>query len=147
TMYDPLENKDKTMTRRNKILKDMYEQDKITKDQYDEAMAEEITVQEAKQTEKRNYVETYVIHCATRELMKQQGFEFKNSFDSDSEKQSYEEEYDKMYDECRTTLYNAGYHIYTSIDPDVQDQLQNNIDNALSGYTEQDDNGIYQAQA
>lgn len=147
TMYDPLENKEKTMTRRNKILKDMYEQDKITKDQYDEAMAEEITVQEAKQTEKRNYVETYVIHCATRELMKQQGFEFKNSFDSDSEKQSYEEEYDKMYDECRTTLYNAGYHIYTSIDPDVQDQLQNNIDNALSGYTEQDDNGIYQAQA
>lgn len=147
TMYDPLQNKDKTMTRRNKILKDMYEQDKITKKQYEKAMDEKITVQKAQQTEKKNYVETYVIHCATKELMKQQGFEFKNSFDSENEKEEYENEYDKTYAECKKTLYSAGYHIYTSIDPDVQDQLQNSIDNSLSGYTEKDKNGIYQAQA
>lgn len=147
TMYDPLENKDKTMVRRNKILKDMYEQDLITKAQYDEALDEEITIKKAKTTEKKNYIETYVIHCATREIMKQKGFEFKNDFDSDSEKEQYEEEYNKMYAECRTTLYSAGYHIYTSIDPDVQDQLQESIDNSLSSYMEKDKNEIFKTQA
>lgn len=147
TMYDPLENKDKTMVRRNKILKDMYEQNLITKSQYQEAMDEEITVKKAKTTEKKNYIETYVIHCATREIMEQKGFEFKSDFDSDSEKKKYEEEYDKMYAECKRTLYSAGYHIYTSIDPAVQDQLQESIDNSLSGYTEKDKNKIYKTQA
>ena len=47
----------------------------------------------------------------------------------------------------RQTLYSAGYHIYTSIDPDVQKQLQSSVDNALSGYTEKDKNGIYKTQA
>lgn len=147
TMYDPLKNKDKTMTRRDKILKDMYEQNLIREDQYQEAMKEEITVKKAKTTEKKNYVETYVIHCATKEIMKQKGFEFKSTFDSESEKEKYEDEYDKMYAECKTTLYSAGYHIYTSIDPDVQDELQTSVDNSLSGYTEKDKNGIYKVQA
>lgn len=147
TMYDPLKNKDKTMTRRNKILKDMYEQNLIREDQYQEAMKEEITVKKAKTTEKKNYVETYVIHCATKEIMKQKGFEFKSTFDSESEKKKYEDEYDKMYAECKTTLYSAGYHIYTSIDPDVQDKLQASVDNSLNGYTEKDKNGIYKVQA
>lgn len=147
TMYDPLRNKDKTMTRRNKILKDMYEQSLIREDQYQEALNEEITVKKAKKTEKKNYVETYVIHCATKEIMKQKGFEFKSNFDSESEKEKYEDEYDKMYAECKTTLYSAGYHIYTSIDPDVQDELQASVDNSLNSYTEKDKNGIYKVQA
>lgn len=147
TMYDPLLHKEKTMTRRNKILKDMYGQKLIRKDQYDEAMAEEVVIKQAKKTEKKNYIETYVIHCATKEIMKQKGFEFKSTFDSDSEKDKYQDDYEKMYAECKRTLYSAGYHIYTSINPDVQDQLQKSVDNALSGYTEKDKNGIYKAQA
>ena len=43
-------------------------------------------------TEKKNYVETYVIHCATKEIMKQKGFEFKYDFNSTSEKEKYEAE-------------------------------------------------------
>ena len=62
-------------------------------------------------------------------------------------KKNNQEEYDKMYAECKRTLYSAGYHIYTSIDPDVQKQLQSSVDNALSGYTEKDKNGIYKTQA
>ncbi len=147
TMYDPLKNKEKTMTRRNKILKDMYEQNLIREDQYQEAMNEEITVKKAKKSEKKNYVETYVIHCATKEIMKQKGFEFKSTFDSESEKEQYEDEYEKMYAECKRTLYSAGYHIYTSIDPEVQDELQSSVDNSLNGYTEKDKNGIYKVQA
>ena len=149
TIYDPRTNKENTIKRRNKILKDMYEQKLIRKDQYEEAINEEIKVKNAQKskTEKKNYVETYVIHCATKEIMKQKGFEFKYDFSSTSEKEKYQEEYDKMYAECKRTLYSAGYHIYTSIDPDVQKQLQSSVDNALSGYTEKDKNGIYKTQA
>ena len=149
TIYDPRTNKENTIKRRNKILKDMYEQDLIKKDQYEEAINEDINVKKAQKTktEKKNYVETYVIHCATKEIMKQKGFEFKYDFNSTSEKEKYPEEYDKMYAECKRTLYSAGYHIYTSIDPDVQSQLQSSVNNALTGYTEKDKNGIYKAQA
>ena len=149
TIYDPRTNKENTIKRRNKILKDMYEQKLIRKDQYEEAINEEINVKSAQKskTEKKNYVETYVIHCATKEIMKQKGFEFKYDFSSTSEKEKYQEEYDKVYAECKRTLYSAGYHIYTSIDPDVQKQLQSSVDNALSGYTEKDKNGIYKTQA
>ena len=149
TIYDPRTNKENTIKRRNKILKDMYEQKLIRKDQYEEAINEEINVKSAQKskTEKKNYVETYVIHCATKEIMKQKGFEFKYDFSSTSEKEKYQEEYDKMYAECKRTLYSAGYHIYTSIDPDVQKQLQSSVDSALSGYTEKDKNGIYKTQA
>ena len=149
TIYDPRRNKDNTIKRRNKILKDMYEQNLIRKDQYEEALNEDIKVKDAQsnKTEKKNYIETYVIHCATKEIMKQKGFEFKSDFSSDSEKEKYQEEYDKMYAECKRTLYSAGYHIYTSIDPDVQKQLQKSADNALTSYTEKDKNGIYKVQA
>ena len=149
TIYDPRTNKENTIKRRHKILKDMYEQDLIKKDQYEEAINEDINVKKAQKTktEKKNYVETYVIHCATKEIMKQKGFEFKYDFNSTSEKEKYQEEYDKMYAECKRTLYSAGYHIYTSIDPDVQSQLQSSVNNALTGYTEKDKNGIYKAQA
>ncbi|WP_410075889.1 transglycosylase domain-containing protein [Anaerostipes sp.] len=149
TIYDPRTNKENTIKRRNKILKDMYEQNLVKKDQYEEALNEDIDVKKAQKTktEKKNYIETYVIHCATKEIMKQKGFEFKDDFSSNSEKKKYQEEYDKMYAECKRTLYSAGYHIYTSIDPDVQKQLQKSVNNALSGYTEKDKNGIYKAQA
>lgn len=148
TMYDPLVNKDKTMTRQRKILKDMYEQNLIRKDQYEEALDEEITIKTSKKKqERKNYIETYVIHCATKEIMKQKGFEFQYDFDTDAEKEKYDDEYDKMYAECKRTLYSAGYHIYTSIDPDIQDKLQKSVEDSLSGYTEKDKNGIYKTQA
>lgn len=96
TIYDPRTNKENTIKRRNKILKDMYEQKLIRKDQYEEAINEEINVKSAQKskTEKKNYVETYVIHCATKEIMKQKGFEFKYDFSSTSEKEKYQEEYE-----------------------------------------------------
>ena len=43
-------------------------------------------------------------------------------------------------------FYTLTYSV-TSIDPDVQSQLQSSVNNALTGYTEKDKNGIYKAQA
>ena len=145
-MYEPYHHKEKTMTRRDKILKDMYKQNLITKSQRDEALREKITLKKKKTEQKRNYIETYVIHSATKALMKKQGFEFRYVFDSDEDKQDYDEKYNKSYAECKRTLYSAGYQIHTSIDLDAQKDLQSSIDNALSGYTEKDKNKVYKVQ-
>ena len=50
TIYDPRTNKENTIKRRNKILKDMYEQNLIKKDQYEEALIEDIDVKYAQIT-------------------------------------------------------------------------------------------------
>lgn len=90
-MYEPYHHKEKTLTRRDKILKDMYKQNLITKSQRDEALREKITLKKKKTEQKRNYIETYVIHSATKALMEKQGFEFRYVFDSDEDKQDYDE--------------------------------------------------------
>ena len=147
TTYDPLTNKKNTIKRRNKILRDMYKEDLIQKEQYESALREDIKVKKTKKREKRDYVETYIIHCATKEIMKQKGFEFKYKFKSNKEKQEYNDDYEKMYAECKRTLYSAGYRIYTSIDPKAQKQLQQKVDNQLKNFTQKDKNGIYKTQA
>lgn len=143
--YDPYEHPENALDRRNKILKDMLEEEKITQAEYDEAVAEEIEVKEKQQTETHDYVETYVINCATKAIMKENGFEFQYTFKDDDERDAYQEEYDKQYATCRRTLYTEGYRIYTSINFDIQDQLQEAVDQTLSSYSEEKD-GIYAVQ-
>ncbi|MDD4371393.1 MAG: PBP1A family penicillin-binding protein [Anaerostipes sp.] len=149
SMYEPYKNKDNTVVRQKKILKDMLEQKMITKSQYKEALNEKIKLKAKKKdsTEKRNYIESYVIYTATRALMKNQGFVFKEKFSSDEAKKSYQEEYSKLYAKCKTQLYSSGYRIYTSIDLKVQEKLQDSINNAMDSYDSKDKNGIYKAQA
>ena len=90
-------------------------------------------------------METYVINCATKAIMKENGFEFQYTFKDDDERDAYQEEYDKQYATCRRTLYTEGYRIYTSINFDIQDQLQEAVDQTLSSYSEEKD-GIYAVQ-
>lgn len=143
--YDPYEHPENTTKRRNKILKDMLEEEKITQSEYDEAINEEIKVKKSKKLETHDYVETYVINCATKAIMQENGFEFKYSFKNDSERDKYQEEYDKQYATCKRTLYTEGYRIYTSINFDIQEQLQRSVDQTLSYYGEKK-NGVYAVQ-
>ena len=145
TLYNPYTHPENTVKRRNKILKDMLENGYISQDEYDEAVTEEITVVKKKSTEQHNYVETYIIHCATKALMKQSGFDFKYSFKNDAAREKYQNEYDKQYATCKHTLYTSGYRIYTSIDFDKQEQLQNSVDSSLASYTEKS-GGVYSVQ-
>ena len=92
-------------------------------------------------------METYTYYCATRELMKQEGFQFKTEFSGAAEKEKYEEEYNQLYEACNKQLYTAGYRIYTSIDLNMQAELQNTIDTTLQGYTETNEEGIYTLQS
>lgn len=145
TWYDPYEHPENTITRRNRILKDMLEDEAISQSQYNEAINEDIKVKKKKATETHDYVETYVINCATKAIMEENGFKFQYSFKNDAERNEYQEEYDKQYATCKRTLYTEGYRIYTSIDFDIQEQLQDAVDSNLSYYSEKK-NDIYSVQ-
>lgn len=145
TLYDPLTNMENTIGRRDRILKNMYEDGKITKNAMYLAKVEEITLNRPA-TEKNNYVETYTYHCAIRLLMEREGFTFRTEFASEEDKEAYQKNYNNIYEEFQRQLYTAGYRIYTSIDMEVQDKLQQAIDEKLSEFTEVNQEGVYKLQ-
>lgn len=146
TLYDPIPNYDNTIKRKNRILKQMYEDGKISVAENDSATTETITLKIKKKKKKNTYVETYVYNCAIRALMEKQGFIFRNSFESDEEKERYQERYDELYAVCQQSLYSAGYRIYTSIDPKKQKLLQSSVDETLKDFKDKNDEGIYKLQ-
>ena len=85
SMYDPIDHPENTIKRRNRILEEMLEDEVISQEQYDAAVAEEITVLQKKKKDVSDYVETFVLKCSVESLMKEGGFEFKNTFDSKEE--------------------------------------------------------------
>lgn len=142
TLYDPYTNSDETTLRKNRILKQMYENDDIDKQMYEAALYTTIVLYPS-ENKTNNYIETYVRYCATISLMSNSGFEFKYYFDSDEEKEKYEKEYEVLYNDISAKLYTGGYKIYTSIDLNKQQELQDIMDNNLAHYTDVNDEGIY----
>lgn len=146
TLYDPYHHHDNTLGRRDRILDQMVEDGKITSGEAQAAKEELVVLVAAPQQEKYDYVETYTYYCATRALMERQGFVFRYEFATDSERQAYEEEYSSLYKECERSLYTGGYRIYTSIDLNIQQSLQQTVDDNLAEFTEVNDEGIYTLQ-
>lgn len=148
TKYNPLTNYDATLTRRNLILKELYNADYIDSMTYNTALDEEITVSGSgeKVSTKNNSVETYARHCATEEMMKYCGFVMRNNFNSEDEYNEYEELYQKYYSTCQQMLLGGGYTVYTSIDPEAQEALQDSIDKNLASYKTLSDDGVYEFQ-
>jgi len=146
TYYDPVVNPQNTIDRRNLILQAMKKDGKISESTYQEAVEEKIYLSRSDNL-KNNYVETYVYYCATQALMEVNGFEFKNEFESEEEQAAYEAEYDDLYNQYNRSLFTAGYRIYTSIDLEMQEQLQSSIDTNLEEFTDVNDEGIYELQS
>ncbi|HHT88506.1 MAG TPA: glycosyl transferase [Clostridiales bacterium] len=143
--YDPLTNMEHTLERRDRILKQMYENEKIDFVEYRDALQETITLL-PKESIKYDYVETFVYHSAIKALMKQEGFVFINQFDSEEDEDTYNKAYDDMYYKYQSRLFSGGYRVYTSIDLDKQRQLQTSVDEVLKEFTEKNDEGIYKLQ-
>lgn len=146
TLYDPLDNMENTLKRRDRVLKQIYEQGYIDEAAYQEALEETITLSPEIDNNTSNYVETFIRYSTTIELMKQEGFQFRNSFDSEEEEENYEKEYDEMYSRCNQLLFTGGYRIYTTIDMGIQELLQNSLDENLSDSQEKGEDGIYSFQ-
>ena len=79
TLYEPFENMENTLKRRDRILKQMYEQDVLTQSEYLLATSENVVLSPSEKVI-NNYEETFIRYCATLELMKLRGFEFKYRF-------------------------------------------------------------------
>jgi membrane peptidoglycan carboxypeptidase len=148
TYYDPLVNSDNTLKRRDLILKNLWEDGRLTDEAYYSAKAESIVLKRAKRADViwNNYVDTFVYRCATMALMEQRGFEFQYYFASDEEEQAYDEEYDELYADCQKELYSGGYSIYTSIDLNIQKELQDAFDTTLADFTDMTEDGVYDLQ-
>ncbi|MCR5468102.1 MAG: transglycosylase domain-containing protein, partial [Lachnospiraceae bacterium] len=145
TYYDPYTNEANTLARRNRMLKNMYDQGVITKGAYELSCQEGVSLVHSKK-DKKNYVETYIFYCATRALMEADGFVFKNSFDSEDEENAYDESYREKYNECNERLFKDGLRIYTSMDMTLQNKLQGAVDTRLASFTVTADNGVYELQ-
>ena len=143
--YDPILYPDHTITRRNKILKNMLEDQKISQESYNSAISEEIALNLPEEV-KHNYAETYTFFCATEALMEMQGFQFQSDFATTAEKTEYENNYNDLYNTCNRKLFTGGYRIYTSLDMTMQQELQDTIDNTLSFNTDLQDSGVYAFQ-
>lgn len=143
--YDPYNHFDNALNRRDLVLDTMYTEGVISGLDRELAKADDIVViQDSEQ--KLDYVETYIFYCATRALMKMNGFEFRYIFDNENDREIYNEEYSKLYSEYQASLFTGGYRIYTSIEPDKQEQLQIALDNGLMDFDEVNDEGIYALQ-
>ena len=144
--YNPVKRFDNTMLRRDSVLKQMRENGYISKDEYEKAISETITLNRSSR-EKKNYAETFTYYCTVRMLMKQEGFILRNDFTSDRDKDEYEDLYEEEYYRVKRSLYTKGYRIYTSLNPEKQELLQQAVDEGLAEFDEKQENGIYALQA
>jgi membrane peptidoglycan carboxypeptidase len=145
SLYDPYLHNENTVERKNRILKQMLEQQDIDQELYDEALYETIVLVPTEH-QKNNYVETYAKYCATIALMAHSGFEFRYTFTDTADKEAYEEAYYQLYDEFSAKLFTGGYRIYTTLDLEKQEWLQQAVDEVLLGYTETYNEGIFSFQ-
>lgn len=146
TRYNPLTNYDNTMTRRNLILEKLLENNKISQEDYDTAVNTQIVLAQQPEVSKNNSVETYARHCAIEGMMQANGFVFRTDFSSDDDYNQYKDLYEQSYTLFQQKLLSGGYKVYTSIDMDLQQKLQDAIDDNLKGYTAMKDD-VYEMQA
>ena len=144
--FDPLDHKERTLERRDVILKAMYKNDKISQEVYEAALKEEIFVDSHSKSYAPTWIKAYAIHCVLEEMMAADGFEFQYDFELITEKEDYEELYQSTYESYREKLYASGYQIYTSINSAHQEALQQAIDAKLEEYNTKNTNGTYALQ-
>lgn len=144
--FNPFNNSDRALERRDKILKDMYGEGYISKSAYDAARKEKIKIQKAK-PEFYNYETTYAVYCAVEYLMELHGFDFRYEFADEEDYRKYKEAYDAAYNLEKTHLYAKGYKVSTSLQTDTQQAMQQALDNNLAFATQTDPaTNVYELQ-
>ncbi|MFN2926529.1 transglycosylase domain-containing protein [Lachnospiraceae bacterium YH-ros2228] len=151
--YDPWKNKDNAIKRQRKILNDMAECGFITASEKAQAEKEPIQVQPKQESAKAFNTsscpaeQSFAIHCAVEELMRENGFTFQSAFPTDDEKKAYDRTYKDAYTSAKERLYKRRYTIQTAIDPAVYQLAQGSLDKAMSSFPKTGDNGLYSVQS
>lgn len=145
TRYNPLTNFDNTVERRDNILARLYNEDIISSMNYYTALDSEVELSKQPVVSRNNSVETYARHCATEGMMQAGGFLFRTNFSNDDDYEQYKKLYEESYTLFQQKLLSGGYSVYTSIDMNIQEQLQSAVDDNLANYTSMKD-GVYEMQ-
>ncbi len=145
--YDPVLHPEASLNKRNEVLKSMLEVHMLSQEEYEKAVSRSLRIiQEQQEGTDDSYLTSYAIHCAALELMKRDEFQFRYTFSDKPDYDAYMEKYTSAYNEKNDSIRNGGYKIYTSLDQDIQNMLQTNLDEVLSSYTELQENGKYALQ-
>ena len=148
TIFDPIENFENTISRRNLIIENMYEDEKITEEDKDKAIKEEIVldIKPEDEYEPESYEVSYLLSSATKILMDKEGFDFQVDFVNNSEREQYEILLQEKFDELYSKLRAGGYEIVSTINPEIQEELQKNLNEGLQEFTEVQESGLYKTQ-
>lgn len=145
TLYDPVDNYNNTIRRRDKILSEMLEEGFINEKNYKQAKAEEITL-DRQSIQDYDYATSYAIDSTVQYLMLREGFEFVYDFNTNEEYKEYNQLYNEIYSKMKYKLLTGGYKVYTTLDNDMQCVLQEQIDNTLEFSDETSEEGVYALQ-
>lgn len=135
TFYNPRTNFDHTISRRNTILHEMYQQGYIGSKTYTTAVQDKICVKSEDNLE-YGYKASYALNCTVKEFMKLAGFKFEYKWKTDTEYEDYKNKYNQAYEEALHTLKVGGYSITVSLNDATQQIAQNALDNELSRFSE-----------
>ena len=146
--YNPVADYDLCIEKRNSVLDKMLEQGYITKKEYKKAKKDRPeVVQKSVNVATNNYMVTYALNEVTLKFMEADGFEFKYTFESEEEYETYKEEYSQVYNQTYENVVSGGYTIKTSFDKEVQNKLQTSVKNKLNTIDNtKDENGLYELQ-
>ena len=151
TLYDPINNFDNALKRKDKVLKAMYRENMLTDKEYEEEKAREIILSingTVIDNLISDYAQSYAVSEAVESLMNYYGFEFKYDFNSEEERDTYFQTYSNEYKKYYSEIVSGGYDIYTSIDPNVQSRLQDIVNDEMSIFADvNEETGIYAKQA
>lgn len=140
-VYNPIVNYDLSLEKRNDVLDDMLTCQYISQEEYDEAVAEKPTIVKQQSSEiKETYLTTYALHCTALKIMKEEGFDFEYTYQTEQEYEEYKKDYDEKYNNTVEAVRSGGYKIYTSLNQDIQKKLQQSIDSNLSEFQERNEN-------
>lgn len=145
--YDPVKNYDKALEKRNSVIQNLYKNGYITEEEKEDALHEALTIVQKEGPEGfETYQSTYAVHCAALTLMKKEHFKFQYTFHNKEEYDSYMNKYNQIYGEKIDEIRSGGYHIYTSLDSEIQEKLQESIDITLAGFEELQEDGRFAMQ-
>jgi penicillin-binding protein 1A len=143
--YDPVQYPERSLKRRNMVLSIMNRNGLISNKTFQTARNKPLGLKLNKHTFdndiSKNYAINYAVFNATEELMKSSGFSMKYSFNSDKEMNDYDTKYSQAFQRAQGQLMNGGYSIHTTIDPTLQQKIEELVQSKYTGYDSRDKNG------
>lgn len=146
--YNPLKNPEACLEKRNQVLKNMWMMGVINDTEYFQYINEDLGLNIQKNSQ---YIESYdasfALHCATVKIMEEQGFNFKYIFTSQYDYDRYHDLYNRRYGEIAQEIRKGGYSIYTSINKEKQQILQEKVSSGMEIFEDKTEDGRYVFQS